>query len=155
METKQLALSLGLAETATEAEISAKINEMKLDATKAAILQKENEQIQLGRITDAVDNAIKEKRIAATLKDHFVELGKKVGLDSLTVTLQAMQPQGKLSDQIHLQSPGVQGAQAAVGTYQKFSDIPADQVLLMRSDHREEYIRLYKAEFGFEPDLSE
>lgn len=155
METKQLALSLGLAETATEAEISAKINEMKLTATKAAILQKENEQIQLGRITDAVDNAIKEKRIAATMKDHFVELGKKVGLDSLTVTLQAMQPQEKLSDQVHLQSPSVQGAQATVGTYQKFSDIPADQILLMRKDHREEYIRLYKAEFGFEPDLSE
>lgn len=155
METRQLALSLGLAETATEAEISAKINEMKLAATKAATLQMENEQIKLGRITAAVDDAIKAKRIAATMRDHFVELGKKMGFDSLTVTLEAMQPQEKLGNQIHLQTPSVPGAQVAVGTYQKFSDIPTDQILLMRDKHRVEYIRLYKAEFGFEPDLSE
>lgn len=151
MEKRQLALSLGLAETATEAEISAKIEEMKLAAAKVAGLEQQNEQMQLARITAAVDNAIKEKRIAATLKGHFIDLGKKVGYDELAITLGAMQPQEKLAEHIHHQPAGT----APMGTYQKFSDIPQSQLLLFRQEHQAEYVQLYKAEFGFEPDLTD
>lgn len=163
MEPKQLALALGLAETATEAEITAKVNEMKLAASKMDDLQKKVDQltkeqleakekadaVALANVENAVDTAIKEKRLDASMKSHFVELGKKVGLDTLKLTLSAMQPQGRISAVVN-HSDGRQ-TRVGVGSYQKLSDVPCDELLELRNNNRQEYIALYKAEFGFEP----
>lgn len=166
MEVKQLALSLGLKETATEAEVNAEISKLQLAAGKVASLenqvknlqeqhddeQKAQEALQLAAITQAVDTAIQEKRIAATVKDHFVELGKKVGLDSLKLTLQNIPAQQKLSGSFRHTSSGefVQTAE-----YTKLSQVPADKIDDLRDNHREEYIKLFKAEYGIEPDFME
>lgn len=163
MEPKQLALALGLAETATEAEITAKVNEMKLAASKMDDLQKKVDQltkeqleakekadaVALANVESAVDTAIKEKRLDASMKSHFVELGKKVGLDTLKLTLSAMQPQGRISAVVN--HGGGRQTRVGVGSYQKLSDVPCDELLELRSNNRQEYIALYKAEFGFEP----
>lgn len=146
METKELALSMGLAETATEAEITAKIKEMKLAADNAAAVQKSVDNLVL----KAVETAISEKRLNAAMKDHFVELGKKVGLETLLLTLGAMQPQGKVTAVVN-HSGGRQHRVVSGDKYQKLSEVPADDMLELRENHRDEYIRLYKAEFGFEP----
>ncbi len=102
MELKTLALQLGLSETADEATVLQKVSELKLKAEGAAALQKQvdelkaaQETLALAGITAAVDQAVSEKRIDAGMKNHFVELGKKVGIDTLKLTLSAMQPQGK------------------------------------------------------------
>ena len=163
MEPKQLALALGLAETATEAEITAKVNEMKLAASKMDDLQKKVDQltkeqleakekadaVALANVENAVDTAIKEKRLDASMKSHFVELGKKVGLDTLKLTLSAMQPQGRISAVVN--HSGGRQTRVGVGSYQKLSDVPCDELLELRNNNRQEYIALYKAEFGFEP----
>lgn len=159
METKQLALTLGLAETATEAEISAKINEMKLASAEVATLKsqvdelkKQQDTVALAAITAAVDAAVMEKRITTQMKDHFVELGKQMGLDSLKLTLGAIQPQGKISTQLHRTATGVQEAQdALVGSYAKLSDVPVGEMMDLRTNHRADYIKLYRAEYGFDP----
>lgn len=39
------------------------------------------------------------------------------------------------------------------GSYQKLSEVPADELLELRDNNWEEYIALYKAEFGFAPDF--
>ena len=163
MELKQLALSLGLKETATEQEVNAKISALQLASGKVASLeaqvqnlqqqheqeQKAQEQLQLAAITLAVDNAIQEKRIAATVKDHFVELGKKVGIDSLKLTLAAIPVQQKLSGSF---GRNEHGAFEQKNEYVKLSQVPGDKMDDLRDNHRDEYIKLFKAEYGFEPE---
>ena len=76
MDQKIIALQLGLPETADETAISTKIAELKASKDNEEKLRKENETLQLGRITSVVEKAIAEKRIGADKKQQFVELGK-------------------------------------------------------------------------------
>lgn len=166
METKTLALLLGLKETATEAEIQEAIKNLQLNSNQAqglddkvAQLEKQlkemndhDAEVKLAAITQAVDTAIQEKRLDAKMKDHFVELGKNVGIGTLKLTLAAMQPLGKVSAVVNRGADGhVQ--RVGAGSYQKLSEVPADEMLELRDNRRDEYIKLFKAEFGFEPDF--
>lgn len=166
METKTLALSLGLAETATEAEISQKVEELKLASAKVKTLETENaalvkrqqevaqaqEALKLAAVTQAVETAIQEKRISADKKDHFVELGKQVGIDSLKITLAAIQPQGKITAALHRTSAGTMEAETGdYAQYQKLSAVPASMMDDLIDNHQGEYVRLFKAEYGVEP----
>jgi len=159
MDMKQLALSLGLAETATEAEVNAEISKLKLASANVNTLQQQvdnlkaaQDAMQLAGITSAVDKAIQEKRLSASMKNHFVELGKKVGLDSLNVTLSAMQPQMKLSATLHRTSGGqTVEDENDFSKYEKLSAVPANVMEDLHDNHHDEFVRLYKAEYGFEP----
>lgn len=160
MELKDLAIKLGLKETATEEEVNAKLASLNLAAGKVAALesqvqtlQGQQEQMQLAAITSTVEDAIAQKRLAANLKDHFVELGKKMSLDSLKMTLSAMQPQGKLSMVVGKDSQGrmIQLDADDFSQFKKLSEVPQDRFMKLRHEHRDQYIALYKAEFGFEP----
>lgn len=100
MELKTLALQLGLPETADEAAVNAKLAELKASNEDAERIRKENEELKLAQITDAVDTAIAEKKINQDKKEHFINIGKKLGIDELKETLAAMSPQVKLSEMI-------------------------------------------------------
>lgn len=162
MELKDLAIKLGLKETATEEEVNAKLASLSLAAgevkqlkSQVSALQSQQEAVQLVAITAAVDTAIQEKRLNADLKDHFVKLGQQVGLDNLNVTLAAMQPQGKISMVVGRDKDGhvVQLDDDDYSGYKKLSEVPQAKFLKLRDEHRDRYIELYKAEFGFEPDF--
>lgn len=150
MDQKIIALQLGLPETADETAISTKIAELKASKDNEEKLRKENETLQLGRITSVVEKAIAEKRIGADKKQQFVELGKKVGVEDLEKTFEAMSPQVKLSAVI-----GHQGGASTVttSTYKKLSEVPSDKLEEMREKQPEEYKRLYKAEYGMECEI--
>lgn len=150
MDQKIIALQLGLPETADETAISTKIAELKASKDNEEKLRKENETLQLGRITSVVEKAIAEKRIGADKKEQFVELGKKVGVEDLENTFEAMSPQVKLSAVI-----GHQGgaSTATTATYKKLSEVPSDKLEEMREKQPEEYKRLYKAEYGMECEI--
>lgn len=150
MDQKIIALQLGLPETADETAISTKIAELKASKDNEEKLRKENETLQLGRITSVVEKAIAEKRIGADKKEQFVELGKKVGVEDLEKTFEAMSPQVKLSAVI-----GHQGgaSTATTATYKKLSEVPSDKLEEMREKQPEEYKRLYKAEYGMECEI--
>lgn len=150
MDQKMLALQLGLPETADEAAISAKLAELKASKEDADKLRKENESLQLGRITSAVEKAIGEKRIGEDKKQQFIDLGKKIGVEELEKTFEAMSPQVKLSAVV-----GHQGGAPTEGTavYKKLSEVPADKLELMRNQQPDEYKRLYKAEYGMECEI--
>lgn len=150
MDQKIIALQLGLPETADETAISTKIAELKASKDNEEKLRKENETLQLGRITSVVEKAIAEKRIGADKKQQFVELGKKVGVEDLEKTFEAMSPQVKLSAVI-----GHQGgaSTATTATYKKLSEVPSDKLEEMREKQPEEYKRLYKAEYGMECEI--
>lgn len=145
MDIKKLALQLGLPETATEAEVLAKIGELAAAKEERDTLRTEKEQLTLAAITSAVDAAVSERRINADKKQQFIELGKKVGVDDLKATLQAMAPAPKPSAFIN---PGAAGSE-----YKKLSDVPSDKLLQLRSDDPATYKALYKAEYGIDCEL--
>ena len=149
MENKTIALQLGLPETATEAEISAKFAELKQLKEENASLLKEKETLALVNITNLVTQAIAEKRLEEKDKDQFVELGKKIGAEELEKTLKAMHPAVKLSSVLGDQG----GAPAGEQKYTKLSEVPADQIATLRADNPEEYKQLYKAEYGIDCEI--
>ena len=148
MEIKQLALMLGLKETATEQEVIDKIKELLAQGEEIKTLRARVDAMNLSAITVAVDAAIAEKKLGADRKDQFVELGKKIGIDELKKTLEAMSPAVKLSNVI---APGA--APAGKSEYKKLSDVPSDELKTLREENVEEYIRLFKAEYGFTPEI--
>lgn len=150
MELKILALQLGLPEMATEAEVTQKLNEMKLAKEENDSLKNANEQLTLAHITGLVDKAISEKRLGEDKKAQFIELGKKVGSEELKNVLEAMQPQVKLSAVLKTTNGRVVAQPA---TYAKLSEVPADALIEMREQNPEEYKRLYKAEYEMECQL--
>jgi len=147
MELKDFALMLGLAETADEAAIKAEVATLKASKAEADQLRKEKETLTLASITQVVETAISEKRINADRKDQFITLGKTTGVEDLKNIFAAMAPQQKLSAVISTQG----GSPVAVpATYKKLSEVPADQIMDLRENNREEYARLYKAEYGMD-----
>lgn len=149
MENKTIALQLGLPETATDAEISAKLTELNALKEQNVSLLKEKESLTLVNITNLVTQAIAEKRLEEKDKDQFVELGKKIGAEELEKTLKAMHPAVKLSSVIGHQG----GAPAGEQKFAKLSEVPADKIATLRSESPEEYKRLYKAEYGIECEI--
>lgn len=151
MEQKVIALQLGLPETATEKEINEKLAQLKAVQQENDTLKAEAQKLTEARIAQLVDTAIAEKRLDAQHKEQFVELGKKIGVEELGNTLQAMKPQVKLSAMLGHQgsAPGL----ASEKTYTKLSEVPADELVKLRADNVEEYKRLYEAEYGIACEL--
>lgn len=135
---KEFLQLLGLSETATEQEAVGALRLLKEKADKV-------ETLQLASITAVVDGAIAEKRITADKKEHFVNIGKAAGIDSLRTTLSLMQPVRKPTEVIH-QTDALRDD--APKTYAKLSDVPADQLEKLREERPQDYERLYKAEYG-------
>lgn len=145
MDLKALALSMGLPETATEADIQAKAAELSASSQELKTLKDQNAQMTLAAITTAVETAIKENRLAADKKDQFISLGQKIGLEELQSTLAAMQPAAKIT--------GFIAPEAGEKGYQKLSDVPSDKLAELKEKDLAQYIRLYEAEYGMKPEL--
>lgn len=135
---KEILQLLGLSETATEQEAVGALRLLKEKADKV-------ETLQLASITAVVDGAIAEKRITADKKEHFVNIGKAAGIDSLRTTLSLMQPVRKPMEVIR-QTDAPRDDEPK--TYAKLSDVPADQLEKLREERPQDYERLYKAEYG-------
>ena len=148
MELKTIALKLGLPETADESAVLAKIGELNRTASEAEQLKKDKEALRLAQVTAAVETAIKENRVTADKKEHFINLGKSVGIDTLKATLEAMSPAVKLSHTINPTSGPT--PPAGEKSYSKLSEVPEDELRKMRSENQTEYRRLFKAEYGYE-----
>lgn len=141
---KAIALKLGLPETATEQEVLAKLGELQTQAAEAANIRLKMAEQTEQAIAAAVDSAVKLRKITADKKDHFVELGKMVGLESLNETLNLMQPAKRPTDMIDQ-------SQGGATEYKKLSDVPTNRLMQLRADDPETYKTLYKAEYGINP----
>lgn len=150
MELKAIALKLGLPETADESAVLSKIGELQNTAAEVATLKKDKEDLTLAQVTAAVDVAIKENRLTADKKEHFINLGKTVGIESLKATLDAMSPAARLSKTIN---PTNDTPPANQKTYAKLSEVPEAELRKMRSENPDEYRRLYKAEYNCECNI--
>lgn len=108
-------------------------------------LQEQNAALNLARINDAVDAAVAEKRITANQKEHFINLGKQSGVESLRTTLSYIAPAQKPSDVIR--NAGNRSIEL------KWEDCDAAKLEALRKENREEYIRLFKEHYGFAPEI--
>ncbi|MCF0176335.1 MAG: HK97 family phage prohead protease [Bacteroidales bacterium] len=139
MELKTLALKLGLAEMADESAVLAKIDSLLEMEESSKTIKAQMEAMTLATVTAAVDAAIVERRITADKKDHFISLGKQVGIDTLNTTLAAMAPAAKASAFVAKESGKTE--------WNRLSDVPQSELEAMRSERLEEYRRLYEAEY--------
>ncbi len=158
MELKQIALSLGLSEQATEAEVTAKITALREAETskkqsakekeladRIAVLEAEKKEATKKAIENLVDVAVTEKKITADKKAHFVALGEKVGVEELKTTLNCMATAVKPTDMI--------GGKSHPESDKKYSEMSEKELKELRDKDRESYIGLYEKEFGFKPEL--
>lgn len=145
MNQEEMALALGLAKDATLDQIRARIAELLAASEKVTALKAQNESIVLASITASVETAISERRLAADKKDQFISLGQKIGLEELNATLAAMQPAVKPSGFIN------QGNSQS--EWKKLSDVPADKIMELRENCKQEYCRLYEAQYGVKCEI--
>lgn len=147
---KNVALKLGLPEAATEQEVIDAVGVALGYKTKVEELEKEMATVELANITSMVDGAIEARKFGADKKEHFVTLGQKVGAETLKLTLDSMSATMKPTD--------VTGGNMKLGApsteeYKKLSEVPADKIMQLRTEDKETYMKLYKAEYGVECEL--
>ena len=161
MKLNEIALLLGLPETADETKVKEAISSMMelqsaLEASnkevetlsaQIATLKEEKEAMELAGITGAVDKAIAERRIEASKKEQFVELGKKVGVEELENVFAAMTVKEKASAVLR----GGRAVTEGNSEWKTLRDVPADKIAELRANDCEEYARLYKATYDMEP----
>ena len=148
MDTKVLALKLGLPEGADETAIYAKIDEIKATSAEVETLRAEKEAVIQREVEALVDGAVAEKKIELKMRDHFLQLGKSVGADNLRTTFQSMSPREKLSATLNSSGQAVQPK-----TYAKLSDVPSEELMQLRESDPDHYKQLYKAEYGIDCEL--
>ena len=149
MDVKQIALALGMPETATEQEVLQKAAQLREDASEVVRLRKEAQDRQNEAIVALVDGAISEGKFTADKKDHFVELGKKVGLVSLKETLELITPAKRPSNFIQPANT------PATVEYKTLSDVPTDKLEALRKEQPEQYKTLYQKEYGIMPEMND
>lgn len=135
---KEIMMKLGLPEDATEQQAVEAIGRM----------QSERENVQLARITEAVDAAIKEKRITADKKEKYIGLGKSLGLEQLKELLSDITPAQKPLDLVRPGQPAPGGSVAL-----KWETATPEQLAELRDSNRAEYVRLFKEHYGCEPEF--
>ena len=148
-ELQAIALMLGLSGEATLADVQKQVRLLLEHKNANETLRKEVkdlkdqlDSIQLAGITSMVDEAVKAGKFTADKKAHFIELGKKVGSESLKMTLEAMSVSMKPSSILGRQS------NPASKEYKSWGDVPEAELKLMREENPELYKKLYKEEFG-------
>jgi hypothetical protein len=144
MDYKAIALKLGLPETAGENEILSSIEVLNGYKLANQQLQQEKEEMQLSAITQTVKEATGKRLIMPEKEAHFIELGKKVGIESLKLTFDSMTPIQKPMNLIN--QPGGSGSMAL--DWKKLSDVPADQMENLKENDKPTYMKLFKAEYG-------
>ena len=153
-QLRTIALMLGLADSATLAEVQREINLLLgyksangMLRTEKESLQKEIDTLRLSGIASIVDEAVAAGKIDAVRKAHFIELGKKIGQESLKLTFEAMHAAVRPSA---LLGGGNARTDSNSGGWKKLSEVPAEELKLIRENDRQQYRRLYKAEYGID-----
>ncbi|KAA6346430.1 hypothetical protein EZS27_006080 [termite gut metagenome] len=160
MDYKAIALKLNLPETASEQDILSSIGillgfkttndtlkaERDTLKTEKETLQREVDSLKLTGITGMVEDALKAGKITQDKKEHFLTLGKTLGVDSLKLTLDAIPAAVKPLNLVG--GAGGGGSTATAGDWKKLSEVPADKIMELRDTDKPAYAKLYKAEYG-------
>jgi ATP-dependent protease ClpP protease subunit len=139
-----IALALGLAATATEAEITAELTKLKGQAARVSELEATIKGIREAQVVAMVDGVV-GKKINADKRQHFIDLGNSNGVDVLKNTLDAIQEIVKPTGIINQKGPD------GKTTEKKFEDLTESELMDLRENNRPEYTRLFEARYGVKP----
>lgn len=145
MELKDIVLRLGLPETATEAEVGARIEAL-------AKAERENENLVRQGVENMVDTAIGDGRLDKEARETYVGLGLEIGLERLGKALGSIarpkeMPRTTLASMVHTET------EPRKSRYERLSQVPEQELVRLRKDEPEEYKRLYEEEYGFRPSI--
>lgn len=141
-QMKSILLALGLSDTATGEQAVAAIAALKKTAADADI-------VVLAAITSTVSAAVAANKITADKTDHFISLGKTMGIDALNKTLELMTPVRKPIDIIDQNATHKAGAVEL-----KWSDLTPESAEKLKASDVDKYALLYKSEFGVMPTMT-
>jgi hypothetical protein len=154
---KRVATTLALNPDASEKSVLDTLSERLELANRADSLKAEvdtlKDQIRLAnerQIINLVDANV-DKKFTADKRDQLVELGKKSGFDTLKDVIDMMPDQQKPGDQVNLTNNS--GGKAKVEKFEDLLKLGREEVEKFRSENRNEYVKLFKAHYGVEPDF--
>lgn len=147
MDQREIATLMGLEASAGDDAVRGRVNELLASRSEVESLRAERDALTLAAITRAVEAGVADGRIPADKKGHFIELGKKVGADELAAVILAMSPAARVSSMIR-------GGGGETG-FNRLGEVPSDRIEAMRRTDRREYARLFRAEYGFEPQMDD
>lgn len=140
-----------LAALGSKIQLAAKANDYKTKMEAAEAKLTENAETDILQLV----NANVDKKFTADKKDHFLNLGKTIGKVELSKTFDAMPEIGKPSDVIpgNGQQKPEGGGESETLTFAKLREQGLDAIEKYKNENRADYIRLYKAEYGIEPEI--
>lgn len=146
MDLKAMALSLGLPESATEAEINAAIEKGRNAQTQLTALQLANEQKEKAeteaKINASLDKAIEEKRITADMRSNW-DILLRANFDSASTALAALAPVQKVQF-----TPSASGKKTGTykgKTFAELQDEDPDALAELEKNDPEAFAELFKA----------
>ncbi len=140
---KKIALMLGMAETATEDEIVARIG---ADKTAMVNLATEVETITLASIAKVVETGIADKRFTADKKEEMINLGKTIGVVKLSSVIELMHPATKPTDHLG----GTVGSQRPADATITLASLMKQGIKAVedyKAENPEVYVTLYKEHY--------
>jgi hypothetical protein len=122
----------------------------KYDALDTAMKNQTDSQIV------ALVNANKDKKFTADKEEFYLKLGRDSGLATLQSVLDNMPQMQKPGSVINLSNqdePGGEGGE--IKSFEDLKKLGMEKVELFRKEKPSEYIRLFKAEYGHEPNMDD
>lgn len=150
MEMKSIAKQLGLAETASAEEISAKIETMKSETSELSNIKESRDRLELEMVTGMVSKAIEDGKLNPSKKEFFLTLGKELGHERLQELLDGMSVTKHASLNAMVNSTSGVQVQDGWSKYKKLSEVPCGEIMKLKTESPAEYSRLYKSEYGMD-----
>lgn len=150
MEMKSIAKQLGLAETASAEEISAKIETMKSETSELSKMKESRDSLELEMVTGMVSKSVEDGKVNASKKEFFLTLGKELGHERLQELLDGMSVTKHASLNAMVNSTSGVQVQDGWSKYKKLSEVPYGEIMKLKTESPAEYSRLYKSEYGMD-----
>ena len=150
MEMKSIAKQLGLAETASAEEISAKIETMKSETSVLSKMKESRDRLELEMVTGMVSKAVEDGKVNASKKDVLLNLGKEIGHERLQEVMDAVCAPKHASLKAMVNSTSGAHVEDGWSKYKKLSEVPCGEIMKLKTESPAEYSRLYKSEYGMD-----
>lgn len=157
MEFKQeVALAMGLQAEAADDVVMSQLRERvqlakRAETAEARVQELESKmQAQADAAIVALVDANVDKKFTADKKEQLVQLGKKAGIEDLRAMIEMMPNIVKPGDVFRQSSAGAKTDDATL-TFAKLAAQGVEAVEAFKKEKPAEYAKLYKAEYGVEP----
>ena len=150
MEMKSIAKQLGMAETASAEEISAKIETMKSETSELSKMKESRDRLELEMVTGMVSKAVEDGKVNASKKDVLLNLGKEIGHERLQEVMDAVCAPKHASLKAMVNSTSGAHVEDGWSKYKKLSEVPCGEIMKLKTESPAEYSRLYKSEYGMD-----